>query len=350
MSKAIIFDWGDTVMRNFTEYPGPMANWPRVETMPGIEQALQALHPHYRLVMATNAADSGRDLVLAALRRVALDGHFDAVYTARELGARKPEPAFYQAMLQALGCPPHEATMVGDDYRVDVCGAKQAGLRAIWYNPAASPCPDVHPLHDAEVQALASLPATLAGRPLPDMGECLQLLAGQEVPPNAIAHCRAVAGVAHDLACRLRARGHAVDPLLAHRGGLLHDLDKASSRLAGEEHGCLAARLLRNAGQPALAEIVERHLMFSILNPAEQPATWEQKLVYYVDKIIEQSVISLQERLESLCRRYPENAERMRECLPAILRLEAEICGALSMSATELQEMETTVAGRALAC
>ena len=232
MSKAIIFDWGDTVMRNFTEYPGPMANWPRVEAMPGIEYALQALHPHHRLVMATNAADSGRDLVVAALRRVALDGHFDAVYTARELGARKPEPAFYQAMLQALGCPPHEATMVGDDYRADVCGAKQAGLRAIWYNPAASPCPDVHPLHDAEVQALASLPATLSGPRLPDVAECLQLLAGQEVPPNVITHCRAVAAVAHDLACRLRSRGHAVDPLLAHRGGLLHDLDKASSRLA----------------------------------------------------------------------------------------------------------------------
>jgi len=41
--KAIIFDWGDTVMCDFPEYTGPMAYWPKVEVVPGIEKALQQL-------------------------------------------------------------------------------------------------------------------------------------------------------------------------------------------------------------------------------------------------------------------------------------------------------------------
>jgi len=36
MIRALIFDWGDTVMRVFPEFSGPMAHWPRVEAVHGI--------------------------------------------------------------------------------------------------------------------------------------------------------------------------------------------------------------------------------------------------------------------------------------------------------------------------
>lgn len=161
MVQVVVFDWGDTVMRVFPEYEGPMVHWPRVEAVPGVEEALLALHPRYRLALATNAAESGAALVRAALRRVGVEEHFDAVFTARELGVCKPDPAFFQAMLRELGCAPHEAAMVGDDYHADVAGAKGAGLQAIWFNPMASPSPFAHPLYDAEVRAMVELPAVL---------------------------------------------------------------------------------------------------------------------------------------------------------------------------------------------
>lgn len=168
MIQVIVFDWGDTVMRVFPEYKGPMAHWPRVEAVPGVEEALRALYPHYRLALATNAAESGGALVRAALRRVGLERYFEAVFTARELGVCKPGSAFFQALLREVGCVPPEAVMVGDDYRNDVIGAKRAGLRTVWFNPRASYCQLAHPLHDAEVKAMAELPTALESVHLSD--------------------------------------------------------------------------------------------------------------------------------------------------------------------------------------
>jgi FMN phosphatase YigB (HAD superfamily) len=164
---AVVFDWGDKVMRVFPEYAGPMADWPQVEVVEGAAAALAALLPRYTLVLATNAADSGAPLVCRALARAGLEGYFRTVLTARELGAHKPDPAFHAAVLRRLGCPPGAAVMVGDDYAADVAGARHAGLRAIWFNPAAFPCPADVPLHDAEVRSMAELPAALDRLPSP---------------------------------------------------------------------------------------------------------------------------------------------------------------------------------------
>jgi len=175
--RALVFDWGDTIMRVFSDYDGPMASWPRVEAIPGVEDVLRSLRPRYRLALATNAAESGEALVRAALRRVGLEPYFDAVLTARELGARKPEPAFFQGVLGRLGCAPHEVTMIGDDYWTDVVGARQAGLRTVWFNPAGEFAPsDDSEGPDAVIRSWPELEAALqlldsragAGRPQED--------------------------------------------------------------------------------------------------------------------------------------------------------------------------------------
>ncbi len=160
MISVVVFDWGDTVMR-VLGYDGPMAHWPRVEAMPGVEKALPILSGRYRVALATNAADSGRESVRQALQRVDLDQYFDAVLTARELGARKPSLAFYTAVLCQMECSPERAVMVGDNYLADVSGARHAGLRTIWYNPEALGCPLPRPEHNAEVRDLVNLPAVL---------------------------------------------------------------------------------------------------------------------------------------------------------------------------------------------
>lgn len=203
--RALLFDWGDTVMRVFPEYQGPMAYWPQVEAVPRVEEALRALGPRQRLILVTNASESGEALVRTALQRVGLERHFDAIFTARELGVRKPEPAFFQAVLRELGCAPHEAVMIGDDYQADMVGAKGAGLRAIWFNPTVSSCPLAHPLHDAEMRAMVELPSVLENLNLPDVVECLALLAEQGVPPRAVEHfhLRLVGGLAAEPTSRL---------------------------------------------------------------------------------------------------------------------------------------------------
>jgi HAD superfamily hydrolase (TIGR01509 family) len=162
MIELIVFDWGDTVMRDMPEYGGPMVEWPHVEAMPGIAAALHALKPAYQLALATNAAVSGAERVRGALARVGLEQWFDVVLTASELGVCKPDPAFFDALLAESGCLPHHAVMVGDNFRTDIVGAKLASLWAVWYNPThADPPADAVPQPDAVIHTLDDLPAAI---------------------------------------------------------------------------------------------------------------------------------------------------------------------------------------------
>jgi putative hydrolase of the HAD superfamily len=136
MIRALIFDWGDTVMRVFPEFSGPMAHWPRVEAVPGIENALRAAKLSYAIALASNASDSGSGLVRDALERAGLEKYFDEVFTARDLKATKPNSAFYRGILRKLELAPEEVVMVGDHFETDIAGAKKTGLWTIWYNPS----------------------------------------------------------------------------------------------------------------------------------------------------------------------------------------------------------------------
>ena len=172
MITVLVFDWGGTVMRNFGEYQGPMARWPRVEAVPGVQEALAGLHNQYRLALATNAMDSGKELVKEALARVHLEMYFDDVFTAKELGVLKPSRDFYEAVLRCLGCLPREVAMIGDDYEVDILAAKKAGMRAVWLNPVgAGPDSETRSAADVEFRcfnefgtALEVLLGRVAGR------------------------------------------------------------------------------------------------------------------------------------------------------------------------------------------
>ena len=162
MIDWVIFDWGNTVMRDLPQFSGPMAGWPQVEALPDIETALIDLHATYQIALATNAAESGAELARVALTRVGLADYFARILTARELGASKPDPAFFEHVLATCGCLPHRAVMVGDSFRTDIVGAKHAGLWAVWYNPAGTPLPLTIPIApDAEIATLADLPAAI---------------------------------------------------------------------------------------------------------------------------------------------------------------------------------------------
>jgi HAD superfamily hydrolase (TIGR01509 family) len=160
--QAIIFDWGDTVMRELPDFPGKIVDAPHVEAMPGIEATLRALQPTYRLLMASNANVSTADDIRAALRRVGLADYFEIIVSSADLGVGKPDPAYYHAVMAICGCTPGEAVMVGDTFDKDVAGAKRIGLRAVWYNwkDAALP-PDSSYLPDATIRDLSELDAAI---------------------------------------------------------------------------------------------------------------------------------------------------------------------------------------------
>ena len=161
MIEAVVFDWGDTVMCDFRTGEGPMASWPRVEAVAGVEQVLRNLKPRYRLALATNATDSNETLVRQALKRVGLDWFFETVFVSSDLGVEKPDTRFFAAVLACLQLPADHVVMVGDNYANDVQGAKGAGLLTVWFNPGCGPAPGAATDHNAEIADFSQLEAAL---------------------------------------------------------------------------------------------------------------------------------------------------------------------------------------------
>ena len=66
----ILFDWGDTVMRDYPERTIPMVEWESVEVIDGIADVLAHLHSTgRRMILATSAAISDEAQIRGALRR-----------------------------------------------------------------------------------------------------------------------------------------------------------------------------------------------------------------------------------------------------------------------------------------
>ena len=133
-TRCLLLDWGDTVMRVFPEYEGPMLAWPRVEAIEGITEALATLRPDWTIALATNAADSEEREIWSALARAGLDQLIDRVYCFRGVGHRKSAPEYFEQILADLEIEPNRAVMVGDDFEADIVSANRSGIRAIWFH------------------------------------------------------------------------------------------------------------------------------------------------------------------------------------------------------------------------
>jgi len=88
--------------------------------------ALQALKSELKLGTVSNG--------FADLKQIGLAEHFAISIAAHQFGTAKPDPSIFHAACAALGVTPEQAAYVGDDLTLDVLGAQQAGLRAVWMN------------------------------------------------------------------------------------------------------------------------------------------------------------------------------------------------------------------------
>jgi len=78
-----------------------------------------------------NAKDSNAELMRKAFERIGLDKYFHEFVTSKELGATKPNPAFFQSVLAKYQLNLSETIMIGNDYEKDITGAKNIGLKTI---------------------------------------------------------------------------------------------------------------------------------------------------------------------------------------------------------------------------
>ena len=134
MIKAIIFDWGDTVMRDYPELKTPMFKWEHVEIIPDIIPALQILEKEYIMVIATNAGQSDTEAMIKALERVDIKKYFHHFFSSKDLGYSKPDVRFFNSIAKSINQLPKECIMIGNMYDKDIVGAKDIGMKTILFD------------------------------------------------------------------------------------------------------------------------------------------------------------------------------------------------------------------------
>ena len=156
--RVVVLDWGDTLMRDFG-LPGPMADWPVIEVMPGAAEALEALQERFRLAVASNADASGADLIRRALDRGGIGRFIESVFSSKEMGVAKPDPSFFRTVLDALKVGGLEAVSIGNDPAKDIRPARVAGMRTLLLDGEGreGPCPDA----DAVARVWDEVPALI---------------------------------------------------------------------------------------------------------------------------------------------------------------------------------------------
>ena len=132
---TVLFDWGDTVMRDYPATTIPMVEWKKVEVIDGVADVLAYLHESGRqIVLATSASISNEKQIWGALARGGLDGYFSHIYCFKNTKLPKGE-AFYRHVLNDLRVHPSNVLMVGDGFEKDVQVPNSLGMYAIWFNP-----------------------------------------------------------------------------------------------------------------------------------------------------------------------------------------------------------------------
>ncbi|AZD05205.1 HAD family hydrolase [Pseudomonas chlororaphis] len=125
----------------------------QLDIFPEVQPTLEALANHFALGVVTNGN--------ADVRRLGLADYFKFALCAEDIGIAKPDARLFHEALQRGEATPDTAVHIGDHPGDDIAGAQQAGLRAIWFNPAGKAW-EADRLPDAEIRSLTELPKLLA--------------------------------------------------------------------------------------------------------------------------------------------------------------------------------------------
>lgn len=120
----------------------------RVELFADAHDTLAFLSSRYPVVALSNGN--------ADVQRIGIGHYFRASISASVFGVAKPDARIFHAAANAAQVLPHEVLHVGDDATMDAQGALDAGMQAVWINPAKHAWPHGAMPH-ATVDSLTAL-------------------------------------------------------------------------------------------------------------------------------------------------------------------------------------------------
>lgn len=130
----------------------------RPDLVPGIREALQALHGRYRTCIVSDAIVSPGRCLRRLLESYDLARFFDGFAFSDEVGYSKPHRSMFESAARQMGVTLEEMVHVGDRDHNDVKGPQALGMKAILFTATRAADKD-RTTADAICERHADLPA-----------------------------------------------------------------------------------------------------------------------------------------------------------------------------------------------
>ena len=152
--KALHFDYSERLLSIVNErYIDYLSDFTHL--FDGTIELLQKLQKRYEMHIITNGFDS---VQYHKMRNSGLQPFFGKVFTAEQVGYKKPSPEIFEYALAQLGKTAAESIMIGDSLEADIQGALNLSMQAIHFNShgeeSHNDCPMVHSLQEIEALLL----------------------------------------------------------------------------------------------------------------------------------------------------------------------------------------------------
>ena len=98
---------------------------------------LEKLKSKYNLHIITNGFEQVQHF---KIKNAGLESYFDFIFTAEQVGFKKPHPQIFIHALNQTKANPKKSLMIGDSLEADILGALAQGMHAIHFNSHGEEC------------------------------------------------------------------------------------------------------------------------------------------------------------------------------------------------------------------
>lgn len=112
---------------------------PSITLFRGARELLLDLRRTYRVGLLTNGPS---DMQWPKIERLEIASLFDAIVVSGDAGIHKPDGRVFEILLERLQVDAQEAVYVGNSMPIDIVGAKNMGMQAVWVNGQDAHAPE----------------------------------------------------------------------------------------------------------------------------------------------------------------------------------------------------------------
>lgn len=84
-------------------------------------------------------SNAQRSFTMNEMNMLGLTPYFDGIFISSDREVSKPNPCFYNGLIEEYGLDKKECVMIGNDYKADINGSKRAGINSLYIHQSISP-------------------------------------------------------------------------------------------------------------------------------------------------------------------------------------------------------------------